>query len=1429
MKPRKSRWWRWLLAGLGLVLGLLLVVGVLLQTPFAREQVRLRVNTALAPVFEGRLRIERIGGLGLWGVSGVDARVFDPQGRQVIRVQGLEARASLPRLGWQLAFGKPAARLELDRVRIAFADVTLREDEELGVTLARAFLPVETAPAATETRSGRSVELGIAAIEIDRVWAHGRASGSPWLDADLLDLRADLSQAETGFLLELQRAELVTRALPGAAEPRGTVWGAIDVPSDGEHPLRLEGYFDGQAAGSPLWLETSWVGDDLYARASLPRLPAAYVNSQVSGLQLQGELNVLGEVQGTLPELDFSADVRAEAAHVAVSAHAVVSGGLEAVAAIATSGVNLAGILDGAPPSSLQTRADLLLLETDEGSYVASHHVEVDQGRLDGIPTPRAQLSGRLAFSDEAGLSAWGDFSAEETRADLGGQYRARLHDEARDFVAISVQGKLEDPARLSALGVKTAGNFRGQAELRPHSNALDAKLDLDLRRLEYGAFQARSVEAQAQASGSLKSPRVHAAATLNLLSGRAHADLSYSEQGQELSVFLADIDGQRLASLFELQLPVQQANLNLDARVRRTAGRRLPLQVDGKLRADFGRVGAVEVRATELALPENFDDPRRLQDATGELAAAGSLDLSKVDKLAQLLGFPLERATGKLRFELSGRQAKDSKAGPELSLLLDTNGLRILERRAPVKDFTTTAEAIENEPFALEGIDAHASLRFLPMSGETVGTVIVRDRGGMLAKLEAEAKLGSHWPRSLNQQALLHTPLALHLEVPTRRLQSLPALVRPAALRGRLELDGELEGSLADPHVRAWLTLQRLGTQRGDERLDLRATVRYSLQAGELFVTAADSHGRDAARVNAHWQGDLVRFVANPSESGALVASVDTELFGVPLEVVPWLSDRQVKGRLSGKASLRDWGQDARLEVELRGRDLLLGTARLPSVLLTAHNRQADLLAQVSADTGKGSLRATLETKASWGAKLAPELERRGVAKLSAKRFELNTLTPMLGAYVSELSGVLDADAEVRVDGAATRVAGTASLEQGVVQVPAVGQRFSDINAKVAVSDNQFKLEQLEARGITGRVSARGAARLDGFTLRSAEARCSIKKNEALPITIEGAALGDAWGNVEAKYTSPPTGERRLDIDVPEFHLTTPDTEGHGLQSLDNAQDIRIGTRRTDGTFVALPVQPLEPDSGAQAAAGEPVQPLRIQIKLGQNVTVARGNTAQAQLGGQLVAISNGETHVTGRIEVRGGKLEVQGKIFEIERGVVTFDGRDPENPTITATARWDGPEHTVYADYVGDLKDGRIKLRAEPPLSQDQLASLLLFGDPDGSAGGGTDTAALAVSVAGDTAAKGLNQVLSDFTNLDVRARVDTTTGNARPELSLQVSRRVVAKVTRAIGAPAVGESPDRTFLTVELRLRRAWALSAIFGDHGASALDLIWRRRY
>jgi acetyltransferase-like isoleucine patch superfamily enzyme len=336
-------------------------------------------------------------------------------------------------------------------------------------------------------------------------------------------------------------------------------------------------------------------------------------------------------------------------------------------------------------------------------------------------------------------------------------------------------------------------------------------------------------------------------------------------------------------------------------------------------------------------------------------------------------------------------------------------------------------------------------------------------------------------------------------------------------------------------------------------------------------------------------------------------------------------------------------------------------------------------------------------------------------------------------------------------------------------------------------------------------------------------DARIEIGENQKIPVTLEGVALGDAYGTVEAKLVNR-TERTQLTVRMPDFHLDVPNTDRLGVQDLGAAEGVRIGVRRSDAKFVALPVQPL-------VAQTEEPKPLEITIDLGRSVSLRKGDELTAEVTGTLVAKVAEETTVTGEIELRGGSLDVSGKRFEIERGSVKFSGPDPSNPSIFAVARWDSPAgYTVRARYVGTATDGKLTLSSEPPLQENEILNLILFGTPNGSgASGGVDSASSAVGIAGGTAAKGLNRVLSDFTKLDIQARVDTSTGSARPELVVPITRRLSARVTRAIGEPTPGASPDRTFLTLELRLKQRWALSALFGDRGASALDLIWRHYY
>jgi len=327
--------------------------------------------------------------------------------------------------------------------------------------------------------------------------------------------------------------------------------------------------------------------------------------------------------------------------------------------------------------------------------------------------------------------------------------------------------------------------------------------------------------------------------------------------------------------------------------------------------------------------------------------------------------------------------------------------------------------------------------------------------------------------------------------------------------------------------------------------------------------------------------------------------------------------------------------------------------------------------------------------------------------------------------------------------------------------------------------------------------------------------------------LSLAGTELDDTYGAVDIKLRPGQTkGSQALSVDIRELRVHLPADGSQDLQNLDPAKGVRVGTRQRDGDFVTLPLQPLEEGDPAKNES-----PMTVDLSLGNQIWIQQGDSTKIQLSGRLRLVLSDPLTVEGQIQVRSGKLDVSGKEFEIESGVVTFSG-EPGNPTIVATARWDSPDedrHRVYADASGTAAKLKITLRSEPPLTQDQILSLLLTGSADGSlGGGGGNNAETAVGVVGGTATQGLNKALSSISDLDVSTRIDTSTGSARPELVVQISAKVSAKLTRALGQ-IPGQPPDMTFVTLDFLIKRNWSLSTVAGDHGASGIDLVWRKRY
>ncbi len=932
---------------------------------------------------------------------------------------------------------------------------------------------------------------------------------------------------------------------------------------------------------------------------------------------------------------------------------------------------------------------------------------------------------------------------------------------------------------------------------------------------------------------------------------GRADLSLSYGPGLERLDLETQQLDAGTLLRMFGIKSELKSGKLDVSAKFengRRPSGKLLLGLNDvgfgklkgGKARADFtldrgtlsgdaaldlDRGAKTEIALTGVKLPLGPMTERTLDNLTGDVSIKGDFDLARLQALLPYGG--IERAEGRLKFDLEVQRSPETQKPPVWRAHIQSQRLVLVGQRPDVSQKQDAERARATSPWALRGIDIDLTAALEKHAANIRGRIF--DRRGDIVALAAEWK-DIEGVRDLTdpRRTFANAPFTAQISVPRRAFERLPAPIRPADVQGTLALEVNAEGTLTTPRVQARGRIEKLRPateEKAPKGLDVELRAEYAQAGGSLRLDAHDRE-RIVLGLGSRWTGDVATVMNSVAAKSPVSGDFSVELTDFPVEIVPALLNRHIKGTLSGSARLDGFGKDARLAVDLQTKRLYIDRLLVDEVVVRVKNAGAKLDIDTRFAGRGGTASAKASTGMTWGNRVVPVLDDQLEGSFSAKDFRLSALLPLVDDSVSELDGKLDADIRASLEGGTPRLTGRAALTEGALHLPTIGQRFSDIQAKVAITPESIKIDDVRARGISGAFGAKAEATLRGLTAVAAHAELNIDEDEKLPITIEGEAIGDAWGKIETNYEHDESAKlNTIEVNLKKFNVELPAAPPQGIQDLGQAEHIRVGYWRRDQEFVAIPLQPLE-------APGEPSEyKTVIVVDLG-SLGIEKGQQVEATLGGRIQATLGEELDVQGKIETRRGELDVSGKKFVIERGSVTFTGGPPDDPTISAVARYDSPAgYTVYAEYTGTASRGKLNLRSEPALSQDEILTLLLFGTPDGSfgAGGGGDNLSTAVSVAGGTAAQGVNKALSQVTDLDVQARVDTSTGSPRPELVLQLTPRVAARVTQALGEPSPGQSPDRTFLTVELRLASAWSLSTMIGDRGASALDLIWRRRY
>ncbi len=870
----------------------------------------------------------------------------------------------------------------------------------------------------------------------------------------------------------------------------------------------------------------------------------------------------------------------------------------------------------------------------------------------------------------------------------------------------------------------------------------------------------------------------------------------------------------------------------------------------------ELGTAGIVDLNTSTIEIAGSPLDPQTWMRSAGKVQVDAAVDLEDVAALVPKEYLPFGTMSGKVTIE--GELGRDHAGDlPEFDLSTQTRGLVLTGKPTVLPPPVGTTQIVTPPPWKVVGLDVAIETSVDGPTGHAELSARVSDQVGALAAFDAKSDLPyrellDHPERIATRMQTV--PLVAHLTVPDRRLDLLPVMFKTKGLKGSVSLAANAQGTVLEPQVD--LDLRTHGVRVSSAvatYTDARLTGKYDGKAVDLDLKVTTPTKTTPAQVvaaTAHLDAKVTDLLASNGNADDLAwgGSANVRVFSFPLQTIGALADLRVRGSVSGEFTVKDLHKDARAHGQVSINTLRVGTTRYSSGLITMAIDDHLFKGSVRLDQPDGYAEANASFGLAWGKKLVPTADPSQPTDLTltARAFRLAALLPFVERTFSELDGRVEADAHVHVEnGVSPKMDGLITLKEGIFETPAIGEEFQNAQGKMTITpDGVVLIENVSANGVTGKFTAAASARMNGLDFVGARVAIRIPQKAPLPLSINGTEIGDVYGSVDVKADM--SADRKtldVDVDVPSLHTRLPDSGSRSVQDLDPAPHIRVGVHTDRDTLMVLPLGAPEPPPRADEA-------LRVHatVKLGNDVVVQKGTILKVSLTGTPVIDVAEKIHVAGIIQLTAGTLEVQGKIFRIDHGTISFVGDDPADPTLVVTALWDAPDGTqVIADYLGPLKTGRVTLRSEPPRPQNEILALIIFGSADGVNGapaasqtqGGESlateqsgsTAQAAGAAGGGLATQGANKAIQDLTGTDVvQTRVDTTESqNPRPEVQVQIARNISVQVAYVLGVFVPGQNPDTALATVDWRFKRNYSLETTLGNAGTTIFDLIWQYRY
>lgn len=656
-------------------LGLLMHVNL----PAGRRFTARALTQVLSRALQGKLTVGRFDRITLGYVRAGDIRVFDPEGRQVLRVSELRARADLAKIAYDVVFGRGDLTIEIEHARVERAEGRIVPDESTGTpTLALALTP-----ATTEASSGeaRRVRVLLPAIEVGRAWARGRVAGLPTMEASAANAHGAVVVTPELVSVDVQRFAIVLSGL-GGTDARGTAELHVRTPST------VWTSFDGQIGDLQIGTRIRYANDQLKVSVETPLAKPEQMKALWSEWPLYASVSGQLEATGTYPRLVASGRLAIGDGQLTASGPINVSDDYRAELNVEVQHVDLRTLLPNAPETRVTAAAGVSLWKR-QGLPVVDVSLKTEPTLAGAELVPAIEATGTY---DSSGLRA----KVRPQEPGLPTTIDLHVHPEGAVDLALTVRPFALDRAPRIRRYLDARGEVTVRAQARIEDQKLHAAVQAEVNGFEYEGIRI----ARGKVNGTLAGPldRLTELSTVATLEGQdARAG------GAQFDEVRAHLRGPLFAPEVDATLEnMSGSSIQARARVRLTAQPRvsqLALVVNRGGASVRGTVRAIHIARDKVQV-QNLD----FQDGQGRLH--GSMDLSRdaasihiegdnvdVERLARLLGTRAEAVSGTVRLKADveahgeeqfghvdlavGEGAVAGLTGIALTLALDLDGER--------------------------------------------------------------------------------------------------------------------------------------------------------------------------------------------------------------------------------------------------------------------------------------------------------------------------------------------------------------------------------------------------------------------------------------------------------------------------------------------------------------------------------------------------------------------------------------------------------------------------------------------------------------------------------------------------------------------------------------------------------------------------------